>query len=143
MGGNVHEGDGVIELQMVRRMIKRGLLLAPFLVLALGVWEGYDYAISGGVGIAMTIGNLWLSAVIIGGVAERSPQLLMPAALLTFALGLALLVLVAVGLRELDFIYFPVTGFVLIGAHLGLVLWEASGAYDHTSVERTPANVRS
>ncbi len=133
----------MIELGMVRRMIKRGLSLAPLLIAVLWLWGGSDYGISGAVGVLMTIGNLWLSAAIIGGVAERSPQLLMPAALITFALGLALLVLVALGLRELDFIYFPVTGFVLIGAHLGLVLWEAAGAYDHATLDRTTANVRS
>ncbi len=89
----------------------------------------------------MTIGNLWLSARIIGGVAENSPQLLLPAALTTFALGLALLVGLAFGLKNLDFIDFPVTGFVLIGSHLGLVLWEAAGAYDHA--DQDSAKVRS
>ena len=131
----------MIEVEMVRRMMRRAIVVTPFLAGGLLLWGGVDYALSGLVGVVMTIGNLWLSARIIGGVAENNPQLLLPAALTTFALGLALLVGVAFGLKNLDFIDFPVTGFVLIGSHLGLVLWEAAGAYDHA--DRDAAKVRS
>jgi hypothetical protein len=119
----------VIELEMVRRMVTRGLVVGPVLVAVLWVWEGFDYGISAAIGVAMTLANLWLSARIIGGVAERNPQLLLPAGLATFALGLLLLTAVALGLRTVEFVVFPVTGFVLVGSHLGLVLWEAGGAY--------------
>jgi hypothetical protein len=124
----------VIERDMVRRMAVRGLALAPVIVAALWVWRGSTYAWSGAVGLGLTLANLWLSARIIGGVAERSPQLLMPAALATFALSLVLLTGVAFALEAADVVFFPVTGFTLIASHLGLVLWEAAGAYGH--VER-------
>jgi hypothetical protein len=119
----------VIELQMVRRMAYRGLLLSPLIVGGLALWNGTEYAFSGAVGLAMTLGNLWISARIIGGVAERSPKLLLPAAMATFAFGLLLLTGIALALTAADAVYFPVTGFTLIGSHLGLVLWEATGAY--------------
>jgi hypothetical protein len=124
----------VIERDMVRRMAVRGLALAPVIVAALWVWRGSTYAWSGAVGLGLTLANLWLSARIIGGVAERSPQLLMPAALATFALSLVLLTGVAFALEAADVVFFPATGFTLIASHLGLVLWEAAGAYGH--VER-------
>ncbi|MDQ4028957.1 MAG: hypothetical protein M3214_13055 [Actinomycetota bacterium] len=124
----------MIERDMVRRMILRGLVLAPVLVAALWLWRGPTYGWSGAVGLGLTLANLWLSARIIGGVAETSPQLLMPAALATFALGLLLLTGAAFALEAADLVFFPVTGFVLIVSHLGLVLWEAAGAYGH--VER-------
>lgn len=124
----------MIERDMVRRMAVRGLALAPVIVAALWVWRGSTYAWSGAVGLGLTLANLWLSARIIGGVAERSPQLLMPAALATFALSLVLLTGVAFALEAADVVFFPVTGFTLIASHLGLVLWEAAGAYGH--VER-------
>lgn len=124
----------MIERDMVRRMILRGLVLAPVLVAALWLWRGPTYGWSGAVGLGLTLANLWLSARIIGGVAETSPQLLMPAALATFALGLLLLTGAALALEAADLVFFPVTGFVLIVSHLGLVLWEAAGAYGH--VER-------
>ncbi len=119
---------------MVRRMAVRGLALAPVIVAALWLWRGSTYAWSGAVGLGLTLANLWLSARIIGGVAERSPQLLVPAALATFALGLLLLTGIAFALQAADLVFFPVAGFVLIASHLGLVLWEAAGAYGH--VER-------
>jgi hypothetical protein len=133
----------VIELRMVHRMIRRGLVLAPVLAAGLWLFGSLEWAVSGLVGVAMTLGNLWLAAVIIGGVAERTPQLLLPAALASFFLGLTALTGVALALRAADAVYFPVTGFVLIGTHLGLVLWEAAGAYGKMEPRGHPAPVQS
>ncbi|HYP22192.1 MAG TPA: hypothetical protein VEV43_01345 [Actinomycetota bacterium] len=128
----------MIELGMVGRMARRALLLTPVLVAILWLVDGPKWGLSGAAGVAMTLGNLWLSARILGGVAERQPKLLLPAGLAAFMLGLFLLTMVALALRELDLVYFPVTGFTLIGCHLGLVLWEAAGAYKHTGTETNP-----
>ncbi len=122
-------GD-LIETRMVARMIRRGLLVSPLIVALLWIWGGTEYGLSGAIGIVMTLANLWLAGRIIGAVAERNPQLLLVAAMGAFVLGLAALTVVAVALRTLDSVVFPVTGLVLIGMHLGLVLWEAAGAYD-------------
>lgn len=122
----------MIELQMARRMIVRGLVLAPAVVAGLWLWEGGDYAAAGAIGMAMTMGNLGLSAWIIGRVADRTPQLLLPVALATFALGLLILTGIAFMLESVG-IEFRVAGLVLIASHLGLVLWEAAGA--HSRVE--------
>ena len=120
----------MIELQMVRRMALRALTVAPVVIGGLWFWGGSEYGLSAAMGIAMTILNLWLSGRIIGGVAERSPHLLMPAALASFMLGLLVLTGIALMLRGVDEVYFPVTGFVLIGSHLLVVLWEAGSAHD-------------
>jgi hypothetical protein len=126
----------VIELQMVRRMAFRGLLIAPFVIALLAAFGGVRYGVSAAAGLAMTVLNLWLSGRIIGGVAERNPELLLPAGLATFTLGLLLLTGIALGLRAAHLVYFPVTGIVLVGSHLLLVLWEAAGAYDHADRSR-------
>jgi hypothetical protein len=135
----------LIELQMVRRMIVRGLWLAPVVIATLWIFEGPKWALSAAVGLAMTLANLWLAAWIIGGVAEKTPQLLLPAAFAALGLGLLLLAALAFGLKAADLVYFPVTGFVLVGSHLLLVLWEAAGAYGHidTKSSGTDAQVRS
>lgn len=119
----------MIEQEMVGRMLSRGLVVAPAVIGMLWLVGGSEHALSAAVGLAMTLGNLYLSARIIGGVAERAPQLLVAAAMLALALGLGLLTALAIGLRALEWVYFPVTGFVLIGSHLVLVLWEAPAAY--------------
>lgn len=111
---------------MVRRMAVRGALVAPIPALILGLVGGVTWALSALIGLAMTLGNLWLSARVIGGVAERNPRMLLPAGLATFVLGLAVLTAIAFALRAAGIGYFPVIGFVLIGSHLGLVLWEAA-----------------
>ena len=123
----------MIELQIVRRMTLRALAIAPVVIVALWIWDGPSYGLSGAIGIAMTILNLYLSGLIIGRVADNKPDLLMPAALATFMLGLVVLTGIALLLRGTDAVSFPVTGLVLIGSHLFVVLWEAVG--DHNKVE--------
>lgn len=119
----------MIEVAMMRRMTMRALLLALPVVSVAGAVGGLDYALSAGIGIAMTMINLWLAARIIGGVAENNPHLLMVAALGAFALGLLILTGIALAIRNTQVVFFPVTGLVLVGSHLLLVLWEAAGAY--------------
>lgn len=116
---------------MVRRMTTRALAVTAPIVVVLWLAGDARWALSGAIGLAMTVGNLWLAARVIGGVAEHNPQLLIPAALAVFALGLALLTGVALALQAADLVYFPVTGFTLIASHFVLVLWEAAGAYNH------------
>jgi hypothetical protein len=114
---------------MVGRMVKRALLAAPFVIAALWFFGGPGYAISGAIGLGMTVLNLWLSARIIGGVAEKNPKLLLAAGMVAFTLGLAVLTAIAFGLQQLDIVTFEVTGITLIVSHLVLVLWEAARAY--------------
>jgi hypothetical protein len=119
----------MIELAMVRRMTIKAVAAAPLLLASLWILGGPRYAWSGAVGLAMTLANLWLAARIIGGVAENHPSLLLLAGLAAFGFGLALLTGIALLLETRELVFFPVTGFVLVGGHLILVLWEASGAY--------------
>ena len=119
----------MIELRMVYRMVRKGALIAPLVVLPFFIWGGAEAGVSALIGIAMALFNLLLSARIIGGVAENKPGMLLPAAMIAFMLGLGILTAIAFGLEALDFVTFKITGLVLIGTHLGLVLWEAAGAY--------------
>lgn len=114
---------------MVRRMIGRGIRIAPLVVAALWIAGDARWGLSAAVGLALALANLWFQARIIGGVAENNPQLLLPAAMTAFVLGLAVLTGAAFALKAADVVFFPVTGLTLIGAHLVLVLWEAAGAY--------------
>lgn len=114
---------------MVYGMARRGALIAPLLVLPFFIWGGSEAGVSAAIGLAMAVFNLWLAGRIIGGVAESSPSLLLPAAMVAFASGLAVLTGIAFGLESLDFVTFKITGLALIGSHLGLVLWEAATAY--------------
>ena len=124
---------------MVRRMITRAMYVTPLLIAALWLWNGTGYAVSGAAGIAMTLLNLLIAARIIGSVAENTPRLLLPAAMVALTLGLAVLTGIAFALKAADLVYFPVTGFTLVGTHLALVLWEGAGAY---KVDSTNSSVQ-
>ncbi len=119
----------MIEMQMVVRMAKRAALITPVLALVLWVVGGPIWALSGIVGVAMTLGNLWAAARIIGGVADNNPMLLLVAAMVAFTLGLLLLAGIALGLQALDVVDFPVVGFTLLGTHMIVVLAEAGSTY--------------
>jgi len=119
----------VIELAMVRRMVRSTALLAPPLAAGLWLAGGGEAALSGAVGLAMALGNLWLAGRVIGGVAESRRELLPVAGLAAFGLGLVVLTGVALALRAGDVVSFPVAGFTLVGAHLALVLREAARAF--------------
>lgn len=130
---------------MVIRMAKRAMFLTPILVVVLWFFGGSLWALSGAIGVAMTLGNLWASARIIGGVADNNPTLLLVAAMVAFTLGLALLGAIAFGLQAVEIVDFPVVGFSLIGAHLVLVIWEVGAAYpiNKSDGSEKVANARS
>jgi len=119
----------LIELQMVYRMARRGAFVGPLVVLGFFIWGGTEAGVSAAFGVGMALLNLFLSARIIGGVAESNQRLLLPAAMFAFMLGLGVLTACAFALQTLEIVTFKITGFVLIGSHLGLVLWEAARAY--------------
>ena len=127
----------MIELGMVGRMIRRGLLAAPLVVLGLWLWAGNEAALSGVLGMGVALFNLWLTARVIGGVADTSPQLLLVAGLVAFGLSLGLVAAIASAVRAIDVVSFPVAGLTLIATHLGLVLWEAARAFPVGGTDRT------
>jgi hypothetical protein len=124
----------LIELGMVHRMLKRGLLVAPVVILALWVLVDGHTALSAAVGIGMALANLWLAGRVIGGVADNKPQLLLAGAMVAFTLGLAILTGIALALESFDIVTFKITGIALVITHLGLVLWEAARAYPTSTV---------
>ena len=124
---------------MVTRMAKRAALLAPIVLAALWIFSGPRAALSGAVGIAMALVNLWAAARIIGGVADNNPNLLLIGGMIAFTLGLVILGGVAYFLHTADVVIFPIVGFTLIGTHMLLVLTEARTAYPI----RKPVDARS
>ena len=130
---------------MVVRMAKKAMYLTPIVVAVLWFFGGPVWALSGALGIGMTLANLWFAARIIGGVADNNPTLLLVAAMGAFTLGLALLGAIAFGLQALDIADFPVVGFTLIGTHMVLVISEAGAAYPirKTDGSNEVANARS
>ena len=129
----------MIELRMVKRMMLRGIYLAPALILALFIWGGSEYAISAAVGLGLTLLNLFIAAQVIGRVAETAPRMLLVAAMVAFTLGLAVVTGISFVLKSTGVVFFPVTGFTLIGTHLLLVIWEAAASRERQPSARLQA----
>lgn len=114
---------------MVKRMVRRGLFLAPAVVAVLALLGGPAFGVSAAAGIALAVANLWLAGRIIGGLAENRPELLLAGAFAAFFLGFVFLAAAAILLRRAEWIDFPVAGITMVGAHLTLVTWEAADAF--------------
>ena len=124
---------------MVRRMIARGLYLAPVLIAALWLVGGTHYAVSAAAGLGLTLINLAFAAAVIGKVAETAPRMLLVGAMVAFTIGLAIITGISFVLKTTGAVFFPVTGFTLIGSHLLLVLWEAVAGRGTQSTARLQA----
>ena len=106
-------------------MVRRGLPAAPALVgLGLLGW-GVDGALSAAFGVALVLGNLVLSALILGRAAKVSPTVLMAAALGGFLGRMTLMVLAVAAVRDQSWVEVVPLGITVVVTHLGLLLWES------------------
>lgn len=113
---------------MVQRMVRRGALLTPLVVLAAGVVGDQMTAGAAAIGMALALLNLFLAGRVIGGIAENAPHLLVPAAMAMLLMGLITVVISGVLINRVDSLSFAVTGLTMVGAHMTLVVSEAAGS---------------
>lgn len=116
----------MIELDMMRRMVRRGLLLAPAAMLLVWVFAGDAAVIGMAAGTILALGNLYVAGRVIGGVAENSPHLLLAGAMGAFIIGMGGLLLAAFTMKNIEWLNLPAAGIALIATHLILVMWEAA-----------------
>lgn len=119
----------MVELELVRRMLRRGLLLGPGATLAAYLLGSSGSAAAVALGIALALANLWLAGRVLGGLAENHPELLLAGALGTFVLGLAALSGAALALRRVDGLDLPSALLALLATHLVLVTWQAADSF--------------
>ena len=113
-----------VEAQVAGDMAKRALPVLPVLVLVAGLIWGADGAFSAAFAVALVLGNLALSAALLGRAARISLALLMGAALGGFALRLFLLTAVVWAVKAQPWVDITALGLTLIVTHLGLLIWE-------------------
>lgn len=113
---------------MVQRMVRRGALLAPFVVAFFLLVAGPDGAAASAIGVTLALVNLWASGRVIGGVAENATHLLLPAAMMMLIFSLVLVTIAGAVMTRTDVLDFTITGLVFLGLHLTLVVWEAAGS---------------
>lgn len=120
---SVPDPDG-IESRIARDLARRALVVAPILMLAVGLWRGPDAALGVALAFLLVAGNFLISAALLNHAARISPTLLMGAALGGFIVRLGVVIGVALIVQALDIVDFPVFLITVLVAHLGLLFWE-------------------
>lgn len=116
----------MIEVEVVRRMVHRGAVLAGIAVVAVAIFADRDAAVAATVGSLLALGNLYLAGRVIGGIAENAPHLLVAGALAAFGLGMILLAAVGLLLRNIEGFRGTYAAIALVTLHLVVVSWEAA-----------------
>jgi hypothetical protein len=112
------------ERQIALDIIRRGLPVAPVLMLIAGLIWGVDGALSAGFAIVLVLANLALSALILGWAARISLAFLMGAALFGYLARLALITVAVLAVHNQSWVSIVPLGLTIIVTHLGLLIWE-------------------
>ncbi len=119
----IPDPDG-IESRIVRDLARHGLMAAPVVILAAGIWRGPSAALAVTLSLALVIFNFMLSGAMLGWAARISPDMLMGVALGGFLVKIIALFAVGTIVEQIDAVDFPVFVVTVLVAHLGLLAWE-------------------
>jgi hypothetical protein len=112
------------EVSVSLDMVKRGLLVVPFLVLVCALIWGSAGFWSSLYAIGLVLGNFLLSAGIIAGASRISYGALLAGVLFGYIFRLALIFVAVFVVRDAGWISLPAVGTSIIVTHLGLLVWE-------------------
>jgi hypothetical protein len=113
----------LVEREVALDIVRRGLLVAP-LILAVSLVRGWVGVASAAVALGIVLVNFLAAAAIMTRAARGGPTAIGAAALGGYVLRLAVIVVALVLLRHQPWIDLPTLGIVIVGTHLGLLVWE-------------------
>ena len=113
-----------VERDIALDIVKRGLIVAPILVLVAGLVSGWDGTASAAIALGIVFVNFLVAALSVGWAAKISTTMIGGVALGGYVVRLGLILVALVLLRHVSWIVLPWLGFTLVGAHLGLLFWE-------------------
>jgi len=112
------------EVTVSRDIIRRGLIVAPVIMVIAGVISGLNGAWSAGFAIALVLMNFGFAAALISWAAPISLNLMMGVILFGYLLRLGLITVAVLLVRDVSWISLPALGITIIVTHLGLLFWE-------------------
>jgi len=112
------------EVAVTKDMVRRGLIVAPLLILVCGLLWEMNGALSSAYGIALVLVNFALAAALVAGTARISLGLMMGAVLFGYLIRLGLIFLAVFLVKDAGWISLPALGTTIIVTHLGLLVWE-------------------
>ena len=113
-----------VEREIAFDMLKRGVWLAPVVVIVSAMIWGVEGAASAALAIAVVAVNLVIAALALSWAAKISLTAIMAVALGGFALRMGLVVAVLFGVRDADWLNMTALAILILVTHLGLLFWE-------------------
>jgi hypothetical protein len=113
-----------VERQVALDMSRRSLFIAPVVVGVGAAFWGWHGAASAAFGLALAVANLLLAAAILSWAARVSLVVMAAAALGGYVLRLALLTVAVFAIRHQPWVAWVPLAFTLLVTHLGLLVWE-------------------
>ena len=114
-----------VERQLVVDIAKRGLVVAPLIVLTAAVARGGAGATSAAFAVAIVLANLALAGAALSWAARTSPNLLMIVSLGGFLVRMGVLVGIIAAVRHQAWVDLPTLAVTLFVTQVGLLMWEA------------------
>jgi hypothetical protein len=112
------------ESQIARHLARRAAMVAPAVVLLVGLLRGIDGSLSAAVGLVIVAANFLVAARIIGWAAQKSVGAVYGAIFGGFFVRLAVLLGIVLLLEPVSFIDVPVLVLTVAVSHLALLVWE-------------------
>jgi hypothetical protein len=112
------------ESQVVRDMVRRGLMVAPVLVLVCALFWQVDGGVTSLFGSAVVLANFLFAAALMTYSARISLALMMGAVLFGYLIRLGLVVVAYLAVRNTAWFSKGAFGLTIIVMHLGLLMWE-------------------
>jgi len=112
------------ERRVADDLVRKAILVAPALVLVVGLVRGVDGAVGAAIALVLVAANFTASSALISWFSRLGVGALAGAVMLGYALRLLVLFVAVVLLRELAWVDVPALVVVLAGTHLGLLFWE-------------------
>jgi hypothetical protein len=113
-----------VEREVALDIVKRGLIVSPAILLVAGLLQGWSGVASAAIGLAIVLLNFLAAAAIMTRSAKNGATAVGAAALASYVARLAVILVALVLLRHQPWIDLPTLGFVIVGTHLGLLVWE-------------------
>jgi hypothetical protein len=127
------------ELRISGDMARRGLLVAPVIVLVVGLIWGWAGVTSALFGLALVLGNFLLSAALIAVTARISVGLMMGAILFGYLIRLGIIFAAVWIVKDEAWISIPALAATIIVAYLGLLVWELK----HVSISLSHSGLKA
>ncbi len=112
------------EVTVSRDIVKRGLLVAPFLLVVGGIIWGMNGVSSVAFAIALVLINFTVASALVALTAPISLALMMGAVLFGYFLRLGVIAMAVLLVKDASWVSLPALGITIIVTHLGLLFWE-------------------